>query len=159
MGHIFQSWADLLETIKELKNDSKRIVFTNGCFDIVHLGHLKYLAKARGLGDYLVVGVNSDNSVRRLKGEKRPINTLVDRMEFLTYISSVDFIVSFDGDTPYELIKYIVPDILVKGGDWQENDIVGSDIVLSAGGYVKSLNYEEGYASTSIIEKIVKNYC
>ncbi len=159
MGYIFQSWSDLLDKITEFRKNSKTVVFTNGCFDIVHLGHLRYLSKARDLGDCLVVGINSDDSVRRLKGEKRPINTLAERMEFLTFINSVDFVVPFDSDTPYDLIKYIVPDILVKGGDWCTKDIVGADIVLSAGGKVKSLNYEEGYASTSIIEKIVKIYC
>ncbi|MCX8084665.1 MAG: D-glycero-beta-D-manno-heptose 1-phosphate adenylyltransferase [Calditerrivibrio sp.] len=135
-----------------------RLVFTNGCFDILHVGHIKYLEEAKKLGDLLVVGVNSDASVRRLKGEKRPINSLNERLIMLNALKSVDFVTFFEEDTPYELIKDIMPHILVKGGDWQIDQIVGADIVLKHGGKVLSLNYEEGFATTNIIDEVLKRY-
>ncbi|MGB9730757.1 MULTISPECIES: D-glycero-beta-D-manno-heptose 1-phosphate adenylyltransferase [Calditerrivibrio] len=137
----------------------QKIVFTNGCFDILHIGHIKYLTEAKRLGDILVVGVNSDESVKRLKGEKRPINNLSERMYMLDALKSVDFVTYFEEDTPYNLIKDIMPHFLVKGGDWKVDQIVGSDIVLSNGGDVLSLNFEEGFATTNIIEEIIKRYC
>jgi len=137
----------------------KEVVLTNGCFDIVHLGHLKYLQNSAEAGDYLIVAVNSNESVNRLKGDRRPINHIDERMEFISYIKGVDFVTCFNGDTPYDLIKYIRPDVLVKGGDWPIESIVGVDIVTADGGRVESLKFEEGYSTTSIIEKIVKIYC
>ena len=134
------------------------VAFTNGCFDIIHLGHIRYLNKAKTLCDSLVVGVNSDNSVKRLKGNTRPIIPLSERMEILAALSSVDYVTWFDEDTPYTLIKLLKPDMLIKGGDWSKDQIVGSDIVLQAGGIVKSLNYEEYCSTTNIIEKIIDLY-
>lgn len=156
VSKIFENANDLKSITDPLKDDGGKTVFTNGCFDILHLGHLRYLGAAGRLGDYLIVGVNSDNSVKKLKGSKRPINSLNSRMEFLSYIEVVDFIVPFQEETPYELISLLVPDVLVKGGDWKAEDIVGADIVLDNGGTVESLNFEEGYSTTSIINKIME---
>ena len=142
-----------------LKSMNKTVVFTNGCFDIIHIGHVKYLENAKKLGDVLVVALNSDNSVKKLKGKNRPINKLEDRMYLIASLKPVDYVTYFDEDTPYNLIKKIQPDVLVKGGDWKEKDIVGYDIVKKKGGKVCSLNYEENYATTNIIEKIVSLYC
>lgn len=132
----------------------KRLVFTNGCFDIIHAGHVRYLREAAKLGDVLVVGVNSDKSVRRLKGGSRPINCLGDRMEVLSAFSFVDYVIPFEEDTPYELIKDIVPDIIVKGGDYRPEEVVGKDIVESLGGRVVIIPLSEGRSTTSVIEKI-----
>ncbi len=131
-----------------------KIVFTNGCFDIIHRGHIEYLKKAKSLGDVLIVGLNSDNSVQRLKGDKRPINNESDRAVVLRELKSVDFVVIFEEDTPLELIKKIRPDILVKGGDWPTNQIVGHEFVLKNGGEVYSIPFIEGYSTTNIIKKI-----
>jgi rfaE bifunctional protein nucleotidyltransferase chain/domain len=136
------------------ENKSKKIVFTNGCFDVLHRGHIAYLNEAKSLGDLLFIGLNSDSSVRGLKGPERPINHELDRKFLLENLKSVDFVELFSTETPYELIKMVSPNILVKGGDWKPDQIVGSDIVLSAGGEVKSLRFEDGYSSTNIIEKI-----
>ena len=132
----------------------KKTVFTNGCFDIIHRGHIAYLSEAKGLGDYLIVGINSDDSIKRLKGETRPINNQEDRKFVLENLQSVDEVMIFDEDTPYELIKKIQPDILVKGGDWKLENIVGADVVLAKDGKVKSLGFIEGHSTTSIIKKI-----
>lgn len=158
MGKIFKDWNELKNELTAVRK-GKEVVLTNGCFDIVHLGHLRYLQNSSESGDYLVIAVNSDESVKRLKGSMRPINNLDERMEFLSYINGVDFVTCFSGDTPYDLIRFIKPDVLVKGGDWPIDSIVGVDIVTSHGGKVQSLKFEEGYSSSSIIEKIVKIYC
>ncbi|HEY9162315.1 MAG TPA: D-glycero-beta-D-manno-heptose 1-phosphate adenylyltransferase [Desulfomonilia bacterium] len=136
-----------------MKDHGLKIVFTNGCFDIIHAGHVQYLEQARKLGDCLVVGLNSDDSVRKLKGSTRPINNQQARAEVLAALYAVDYVCVFEEDTPYDLIKTLMPDILVKGGDWDIDSIVGSDIVTAAGGKVYSLPFREGYSSTSIIEK------
>ncbi len=138
------------------KNVDKKIVFTNGCFDILHRGHVSYLNEAKSLGDILIVGLNSDASVKRLKGETRPINAELDRKYVLENLRSVDFVQIFEEDTPYELIKSVQPDILVKGGDWTPDQIVGSDIVLNKGGKVLSLLFIDGYSTTKTIEKASK---
>jgi len=138
----------------ELKKDNLTIVFTNGCFDILHPGHISYLHNARLLGDYLVVGVNSDRSVNRLKGMSRPINNLNYRMFMLASLQSVDAVISFEDDTPYELISDISPSILVKGGDYKESEIVGHDLVTNSGGKVVILDYLEEYSSTKIINSL-----
>lgn len=130
----------------------KKIVFTNGCFDILHIGHVKYLKQAKAKGDILVVGVNSDASVKRLKGESRPINNQQDRIDILAEMEFVDYVVIFEDDTPYELIKKVKPDILVKGGDYQIEDIVGADFVHSIGGCVETIPFVEGKSTTRIIE-------
>ena len=132
----------------------KRIVFTNGCFDVIHVGHIRCLNEARKLGDVLIVGVNSDDSVKRLKGKNRPVNSLNDRMEVLAALSSVDHVISFDEDTPYELISEIMPDVLVKGGDYLREEVVGADIVEKNGGKVVIIPLTEGRSTTSILEKM-----
>lgn len=143
-----------LRKIEDWKKKNKKIVFTNGCFDIIHSGHIKYLYEAKKLGEKLIIGLNSDNSVRKLKGESRPVNSQESRAEVLAFMGDVDMVIVFDQDTPIELIKSILPDVLVKGGDWKINQIVGSDIVLNNNGLVKSLSFIEGFSTTSIIEKI-----
>ena len=127
---------------------------TNGCFDILHAGHIKYLEEAKALGDTLIIAINDDESVLRLKGKHRPINPLSDRMKVLDGLASSDFIVPFEEDTPIELINLIKPDILVKGGDYSINDVVGADEVREYGGDVKILSYLDGYSSSKIIEKL-----
>jgi rfaE bifunctional protein nucleotidyltransferase chain/domain len=136
------------------ENRSKKIVFTNGCFDIIHRGHATYLAEARKLGDLLIVGVNSDASVKRLKGSDRPINNEIDRKFILSQLRSVDFTEIFSEDTPLNLILTVKPDVLVKGGDWGLENIVGAKEVIASGGKVFSLNFVDGYSTTSLIHKI-----
>ncbi len=139
--------------LRELATE-KRIVFTNGCFDILHVGHIRYLRQAAALGDMLVVGLNSDASVRRLKGEGRPVNSENDRAELLASLEFVDYIVVFEEDTPYELIKQIQPDVLVKGGDYAPEDVVGRDIVEARGGKLVLIDFVEGKSTTGIIHRI-----
>ncbi len=138
------------------ENKDKKIVFTNGCFDILHRGHLTYLAEAKSCADKLVVGLNSDASVKRLKGPERPINNEEDRKFMLENLRSVDHVEIFEEDTPLKLIQAILPQVLVKGGDWKIEQIVGSSEVLAAGGDVYSLNFIDGFSTTNIIEKIKK---
>lgn len=135
-------------------NQGKRIVFTNGCFDILHRGHVTYLTEARKLGDLLVVGVNSDASVKRLKGPSRPINNETDRSYVLSQLKAVDFTEIFTEDTPLNLILKVQPKILVKGGDWKIDQIVGGKEVIASGGDVFSLNFVDGYSTTNVINKI-----
>lgn len=136
-----------------LKNDT--IVFTNGCFDILHLGHIDYLAKAKDLGKRLIVGVNTDSSVKRLgKGNSRPINDEKSRSMIIASLQFVDAVILFDEDTPYELIKAIEPDVLVKGADYTIDRVVGADIVMERGGKVELIEYLEGYSTTNIEKKI-----
>lgn len=135
---------------------SKKVVFTNGCFDILHVGHVRYLQQAKALGDLLFVGLNSDASVRKLKGESRPIQKEADRAEIMSALSCVDFVTIFSEETPLELIKLVRPDILVKGGDWPIDQIVGGDFVQSIGGQVQSLILVEGKSTTKIIESAQK---
>lgn len=139
---------------ESLKSENKKLVFTNGCFDIIHRGHVTYLNEAKSLGDYLIVGVNSDASVKKLKGEGRPVNNENDRALVLDNLKAVDSVMIFHEDTPYEIIKEIIPDFLVKGGDWKEDDIVGSDIVKANGGKVVSLQFVKDYSTTGILKKI-----
>ena len=135
-----------------LKSQERRVIFTNGCFDILHRGHASYLQKAKDLGDFLIIGLNSDESVRRLKGENRPINNLEDRAYLLSALESVDYVVPFTEDTPYELIKKIYPDILVKGADYEGKEVVGSDLA----GEVRLIDFVEGKSTSRIIKKIEK---
>lgn len=144
--------AELLTLLKAAKMAGERIVFTNGCFDILHPGHVSYLMAARRLGDKLIVGVNSDASVSRLKGPSRPINDLQHRMHVLGGLASVDWVVPFEEDTPARLIQALGPDVLVKGGDYTVDQIAGADYVLANGGEVRVLNFEEGYSTTGIIQ-------
>ncbi|TYB30958.1 MAG: D-glycero-beta-D-manno-heptose 1-phosphate adenylyltransferase [Candidatus Mcinerneyibacterium aminivorans] len=143
---------------ENLKKENIKLVFTNGCFDILHVGHVRYLKEAKKLGDRLVVGLNSDTSVKKIKGKKRPIINERERAEILLSLSCVDFVVIFEEETPYRLIKKVKPDILVKGGDWEIEDIVGSKFVQSYGGVVKSISYIEGKSTTGIIERIEERY-
>ncbi len=147
MTDKFQDW------LEKARQQKKKIVFTNGCFDLLHVGHVRYLAEAQKLGDVLVVGVNSDASVQRLKGPTRPIQTEKDRAEILKNLKSVDETVIFTEDTPEKLIERVRPDILVKGGDWSVDQIVGGRFVESYGGRVCSLSFIDGKSTTKIIEK------
>jgi rfaE bifunctional protein nucleotidyltransferase chain/domain len=143
---------ELAEFLKE--NEGKKIVFTNGCFDILHRGHVTYLTEAKKLGDLLVIGLNSDASVKRLKGPERPINNENDRRYVLSQLKAVDFVEIFTEDTPLNLILTVKPKVLVKGGDWKIDQIVGGKEVQKMGGEVFSLNFVDGYSTTSLIEKI-----
>ena len=147
---------DNIEIINIIKAERKKIVFTNGCFDLLHVGHIRYLAQAKKLGDFLIIGLNSDSSVKELKGEDRPINSFEDRANLLSAIESVDSVIMFREQTPENLIKDIVPDILVKGGDYNIEDIVGYQTVMQNGGQVKTLSFYDGYSSTNYINKIKK---
>ena len=151
------TWEQLPATLARWRAAGEKIVFTNGCFDLLHYGHLHYLADARDLGDRLVIGLNSAASVRRLKGPTRPINDELTRAHLLAALQVVDAVVIFDEDTPLDLIKLVQPDILVKGGDWQPEQIVGSGVVLARGGKVLSLPYIQGYSTTNIEQKILAN--
>ncbi len=149
-----------LEEYASIKKDytNKTIVFTNGCFDILHVGHVRYLKQAAELGDILIVGVNSDKSIKRLKGEKRPIICEEDRIEMLANLDFIDYLIIFDEDTPYELIELIQPDLLVKGGDYNIEDVIGKDIVEKKGGKVVLVPLVEGFSTTNIVEKVLSTY-
>ena len=146
--------SDAKKEIEDLKRLGKKIVFTNGCFDILHIGHARYLHEARSLGDHLIVAVNSDRSVRAVKGPDRPVINEEERAEMLAALGCVDSVIIFDEDTPLNVIEYLRPDILVKGGDWKSEEIVGSDAVTGAGGEVRSISFVEGSSSTGIINRI-----
>ncbi|PIQ93199.1 MAG: D-glycero-beta-D-manno-heptose 1-phosphate adenylyltransferase [Nitrospirae bacterium CG_4_10_14_0_8_um_filter_41_23] len=148
MGKIL-NWNELKEAVDRLKADGKKIVFTNGCFDIIHIGHIRCLKEAKALGDVLVVGLNSDRSVSLIKSN-RPINPQNHRAEILSSLEMVDYVILFDEETPYELIKLLQPDVLVKGGDWKKEDIVGSDIAKKT----YSLPYVKDISTSGIIERI-----
>jgi D-beta-D-heptose 7-phosphate kinase/D-beta-D-heptose 1-phosphate adenosyltransferase len=149
---------ELQPILEILRAAGKKIVFTNGCFDLIHTGHTRYLAIARSLGDLLVVAVNSDSSVRTIKGEKRPITPQAERAETLAALQSVDFVTIFDEPDPYRVISALQPDVLVKGGDWPVEKIIGGDVVQARGGTVVNVPYVEGASTTGIIEKIVRIY-
>ena len=148
------SWEQLAAWREQLRAQGRKLVVTNGCFDILHVGHVRYLAQARSLGDALVIGVNRDASVARLKGPGRPVVKERERAEVLSALSSVDFLVFFSEPTPLKLIQAIKPDFLVKGGDWKKKDIVGWDTVESYGGKVRSLQFVKGFSSTGLIGKL-----
>ena len=145
-----------LNAINNLKAEKKKIVFTNGCFDLLHVGHIRYLSNAKKLGDFLIVGLNSDESVKILKGQNRPINQFEDRAMLLSALRSVDLVIMFEEQTPENLINKIVPDVLVKGGDYDIEDIAGYQTVIKNGGKVKTLDFYKGYSSTNYIKKINK---
>ncbi len=149
----FLSLVPLLSELSGIRKN-KKVVFTNGCFDILHVGHIRYLKEAKAQGDILVVGLNDDASVKRLKGEERPVQNQEDRGEILAALDCVDFVCLFAEDTPINLIKAIKPDILVKGGDWPIEKIVGADFVLSYGGVVRPLQFVSGRSTSLIIEKV-----
>jgi len=145
---------ELLEIISRLKKAGKKIVFTNGCFDLLHPGHVRYLEAARELGDILVVALNSDDSVRRIKGEGKPFVHQSERAEMIGALCSVSFVTTFSEDTPQTLIEEILPDVLVKGGDWSRDQIVGRETVEKNGGQVIAANFEKGFSTTGIVERI-----
>lgn len=148
--------AEAKKKVAEWKSKGERIVFTNGCFDILHLGHVDYLEKARNLGDRLVVGLNTDSSVSRFKGPERPVQDQNSRARLMSSLQFVDMVVLFDEDTPHQLISLLVPDVLVKGSDYLAENIVGADVVKSAGGEVKTIDLVSGYSTSKVIEKIKK---
>ena len=155
MPKTILTWPTLKRRLTALRREGKKIVFTNGCFDLIHPGHVRYLRAARRLGDVLVVAINTDASVGRLgKGEDRPLNPEYDRAEVLAALEMVDYVTLFDQDTPEELIRTLRPDVLVKGGDWTPDRIVGSDIVRARGGIVKSLPFAPGYSTTAFVERV-----
>ena len=158
MTKKIKSRIALKKAVDKIKTKGGRIAFTNGCFDILHYGHVKYLEDAKKCADILIVAVNDDASVRRLKGDKRPIFSLEGRMKVLAGLSSVDYVTWFNEDTPAEIIKHLKPDIIVKGADYKIKDIVGSGIVKSYGGKVKRVKYLKGYSVSGLIDKITKRY-
>ena len=146
------------EACAEIRASGGKVVFTNGCFDILHPGHTRYLYAARELGDHLLVAVNSDQSVKTIKDPGRPIFDEQVRAELLASLSCVDMVLVFDEDNPLKVIQYLMPDILVKGGDWSEEDIIGADAVKAAGGEVKRVPFVTGFSTTAIIERIINRY-
>lgn len=151
---IYPNWEDAKEDLKKWKKNNETIVFTNGCFDIIHAGHIHFLNEANKLGHRFIIGLNSDRSVQILKGDSRPVNSQTDRAIVLASLELVDFVMIFDDQDPLEIIKFIMPDVLVKGGDWAIDKIIGAKEVLNAGGIVKSIRFLEGYSTTSLIDKI-----
>ncbi|MEO0270499.1 MAG: D-glycero-beta-D-manno-heptose 1-phosphate adenylyltransferase [candidate division WOR-3 bacterium] len=149
---------NLKKILKKFKKEGKKIVFTNGCFDIIHFGHIEILRKAKKKGDILIVGLNSDRSIKKIKGNKRPIINERDRAKILDSIKYVDYVILFDEKTPYRLIREIKPDVLVKGADYKLEEVVGSDIVLKNKGEVYLVKLLKGRSTSKIIEKIIKKY-
>lgn len=151
-----------LEEIKSIRStlntDNKKVVFTNGCFDIIHAGHIDYLNKAKALGDVLIVGLNTDDSVKKIKGDKRPIINQDERAKIISNLKPVDYVVFFDEDTPAKLIDELVPDILIKGADWKMDEIVGGETVLANGGEVKTIEFVNDQSTSKIIELITSRY-
>jgi rfaE bifunctional protein nucleotidyltransferase chain/domain len=152
------SWAKLKKETDRLKDKGKRIVFTNGCFDILHVGHVRYLNEARRLGDVLILALNSDSSVRAIKGEQRPVVPESERAEVIAGLACVDYVTLFSEETPLLLIEYLRPDVLVKGGDWSEQNVVGRESVMRWGGRVAIIPQVKGASTTNIVEKILKVY-
>lgn len=150
--------SDLLDRLNEHKKNNQQIVFTNGCFDILHVGHVRYLSEAKSQGDILVVGLNSDGSVRKIKEAQRPIMGQHQRAEVLVSLRSVDYVTIFDEPDPFELISAIKPDVLVKGADWQEEEIIGADVVKEYGGKVVRVPVVPESSTSDIIQKIIKLY-
>lgn len=153
-----KSLEKLKKIVSSLKKKGKRIVFTNGCFDILHYGHVKYLQEAKKKGDCLVVGINSDASVRKIKGSRRPIVKEKDRLSIIAALESVDYVACFNQTTPLKIIKTLKPDLLIKGSDWNKEDIVGKDIVLSYGGRVQTVKLVKDRSTTDIIKKIARAF-
>jgi rfaE bifunctional protein nucleotidyltransferase chain/domain len=148
-----KTFCEIKKIAKKLKKKHKKIVFTNGCFDILHYGHVKYLEKCKKLGDFLVIGLNSDASVKKIKGKSRPVTGEKERAAILAALEFVDFVTLFGDKTPARLIKEVAPDVLAKGGDWRASDIVGADFVKSEGGRVVVIPFIKGYSTTRIIKR------
>ena len=157
-GTKIKKLTSLKRITAALKNKGKKVVFTNGCFDILHYGHVMYLEKAKRSGDCLIVGINSDLSVKKIKGPNRPIVNEFDRARVLAGLQSVDFVVIFNEETPLKLIQALKPDVLIKGYDWKNKGIVGSDFVKSYGGKVVTVKLAKGRSTTGIIKEIAKTY-
>ncbi len=155
---IIKRHLRLQRIVSGLRLKGKKIIFTNGCFDILHYGHVKYLEDAKKKGDVLIVAINSDASIKSIKGNKRPITQEGDRLRIIAGLQSVDYVTIFDDDTPIKLIKLLKPDILVKGSDWKKNKIVGSEFVLKQGGKIYSINLIPGRSTTSLINKLAKSF-
>jgi rfaE bifunctional protein nucleotidyltransferase chain/domain len=151
---IFEEKDEIKFWLGNWRFHQKKIVFTNGCFDILHRGHIDYLAKAAGLGDVLIIGLNTDDSVSRIKGKGRPVQDQQSRAMILSALHFVDAVVLFNEDTPYDLIKFVKPDVLVKGSDYEPEDIVGYDVVKEKGGEIIAIDYLEGFSSSNIIKRI-----
>jgi rfaE bifunctional protein nucleotidyltransferase chain/domain len=157
MGQVI-SLAKLIPILERLRRQGRKAVFTNGCFDILHAGHVRYLSRASRLGDVLIVGLNSDSSVKRLKGKQRPIMPQKDRAEILAALASVDYVVVFGEDTPLKLIQKVKPDILVKGGDYKADKIVGADLVRSYGGRTVTIPLIKDKSTTGVFRSIIRRY-
>ena len=155
---MIQSLSELKSICKHFREKGKKIVFTNGCFDLIHAGHIDYLSKAKEMGDVLIVGLNSDDSVKRIKGKNRPILSENERTFILSNLKPVDYVILFDEDTPLKLIMELMPDILVKGADWVIDDIVGGDVVVANGGEVKTIKFMNDQSTSKIIQKIIAGY-
>ena len=152
------TWEVLKEQVERVRGEGKKISFTNGCFDILHVGHVRYLREARKTGDLLILGLNSDSSVRAIKGEKRPLVPQGERAEVIASLDVVDYVTLFDDPTPLRLIEYLRPDVLVKGGDWKEESVVGGNAVKSRGGRIVIVPLTEGASTTNIIDKVLRVY-
>jgi len=155
---FIKTLEEMKEIRQHLKNQNKKVVFTNGCFDLIHAGHIDYLSKAKALGDVMVVGLNTDASVMRIKGSKRPILTETERSFIISNIKPVDYVVLFDEDTPKLLIEELLPDILVKGADWEIENIVGKDVVIANSGEVKTIEFVNDQSTSKIIKIIVDRF-
>ncbi len=149
-----KTWPQAKSAVTQWRLAGEKVVFTNGCFDLLHYGHVHYLVQAKGLGDRLIIGVNSDLSISRLKGPHRPIKDEQTRLHILAAFSFVDAVVLFENDTPYNLIKTLMPEVLAKGGDWKPDQIVGADLVVANGGEIHSLPFIEGFSTTNYERKI-----
>jgi len=158
MNQKLKATEDLVRIVKDLKAKKKRIVFTNGCFDLLHVGHVRYLEEAKVLGDVLIVGVNSDASVRKLKGPKRPILPQEERTEILSGLGCVDYVTVFDEVDPFNLITSLQPNVLAKGGDWRKDQIVGKEVVERSGGEVVVIPFVKNASTSNLIETILKRY-
>lgn len=154
-----KSLSEIKSLRKKFKDQNKKVVFTNGVFDLIHAGHVDYLTKAKALGDILIVGMNTDDSVRRIKGDKRPILNQDERAFLISSLKPVDYVTFFNEDTPKEIINEIIPDILVKGADWSKDKIVGRDVVEKNGGAVKTIKFVNDQSTSKIIESIKNKYC
>ncbi|HNZ29293.1 MAG TPA: D-glycero-beta-D-manno-heptose 1-phosphate adenylyltransferase [Candidatus Goldiibacteriota bacterium] len=159
MGTVIMNREKLKKAVSSLKKAGKKVVFTNGCYDLLHVGHIRLLQSARKKGDILIVAINSDASVRRIKGDKRPLVNQKERAETLAALECIDIVTVFNEDDPFNIIKDIMPDILVKGGDWPLDKIIGSDIVIKNGGKVMNIKYQAGKSTTNLVGRVVKAYC
>jgi len=158
MNKYIKNIKELVEIRDNLKKENKKVVFTNGCFDILHAGHVDYIIKAKEKGDILIIAVNSDTSMKRIKGELRPVVPQNERAFIISNLKPVDYVVIFEEDTPYEVIKQLVPDILVKGEDWSIENIVGRDVVESNGGKVETIKFVNNQSTTNIIKTVLERF-